>query len=144
MRIVWHGLPRPGLVLLLAIVVAGAMARRASVSAASDGEWGSPSPVRHTATVPWLTVCGLDPFERGKELSFSLGEAQEVYVSVWSAAGSLVRDWPAAVYPRGDFAFYWDGARNDGREVPAGVYVVRYDFGGVWSARRLLVIGGMP
>jgi hypothetical protein len=138
------GAPRPGLLILLAIVAWGAWSRLGRHEApAADGVWVTPTPAAHTARVPF-SFSRLDPWARTKELSFVLTEAQTVGVSVYDASGRLVRRVPPATFPAGRFAIPWDERDEQGREVARGVYFARYDFGGAWSLRRLLFVGGMP
>ena len=131
------GLPHPKLLVFLAVVAAGALAHRAKhESVPADGVWASPSPVAHTASVPL--------FEHASDLAFALSEAQTVAVDVYDASGGCVRRFPASTFPPGDHSISWDGRDDHGREVSAGFYLARFDFGGAWSVRRLLWIGGMP
>ena len=137
MRIQVTGLPRPRFLLLLAIVVAGAVLHRGRREApAPEGLWASPSPLAHTASVPL--------FVRASDLSFTLAEAQTVQVGVYDASGGLVRRFPASTFPPGNHTISWDHRDERGREVAGGFYLARFDFGGAWSSRRLLWIGGMP
>lgn len=145
MRFRIHGAPRPGLLILLALLAAGAwkhLERRDATP--SEGVWAVPGPVAHTASVPLLTLDALDPFGRSKGLVFALDEAQRVEIGVYDTAARLVYRVPASVFSTGRYRVTWDGRDTQGREVPPGLYVVRYDFGDTWSARRLVVLGGIP
>ncbi|MFN8177736.1 MAG: FlgD immunoglobulin-like domain containing protein [bacterium] len=131
------GLPRPSFLLVLAAVGAGAVLHyRHRPAPAADGLWASPAPLAHTASVPF--------FVRASDLSFTLAEAQTVEVDVYDASGRRVRRFPASMFSPGDHAISWDRLDEHGREVAAGFYTARFDFGSTWSARRLLWIGGMP
>jgi hypothetical protein len=131
------GLPRPRFLVLLAIVAAGGLLHHGRhETPAPEGLWASAAPLAHTASVPL--------FVRASELSFSLAESQTVEVDVFDASGRLVRRFPASTFPPGDHAISWDHCNERGREVAGGFYLARFDFGGAWSARRLLWTSGMP
>lgn len=130
-----HGAPRPGLVILLLVVAAGAAWHLAQSGVAKAGRM---------ASVPPLSRGVLDPMTRAKTFEFALGEAQSVELSVYDATGRLVHHVPASMFPAGEFAIPWDGTDDfSGRESPPGLYTARYDFA-TWTARRLLVLGGIP
>ena len=141
-----HGAPSPGFVILLLIVGAGAWAHsRGREPVASGGVWTMDVPVPHTASAPGVSWKALDPFGRSKVLEFTVRETQTVGVGVYDAAGRLVHSVEASMFPPGTFQLPWDGREDlSGREAPPGLYVVRYDFGGSWMARRLLVLGASP
>lgn len=135
------GLPRPSLVIFLALIALGAWAHRPRREPAErEGVWAAPSPIAHTASVPF-SLARFDPFAREKPLEFVLSEAQTVEIGVYDAQGILVKHYAAATFPRGRHSIPWDEIDARGREVPRGVYFVRYDFGGAWTLRRLLLIG---
>ena len=131
------GLPRPSFVLVLAAVGAGAVLHcRHRPASAAEGLWANPGAPAHTASVPF--------FVQASDLSFTLAEAQTVEVDVYDASGAHVRRFAPSMFSPGDHAISWDRLDDHGREVAAGFYTARFDFGGAWSARRLLWIGGMP
>lgn len=143
MKIRVTGAPRPGMVILFAVIAWGAWSHRPrSAPAEPEGVWAAPAPFAHTASVPF-SLARLNPFHRTKELEFVLSEAQTVEISVFDGQGILLKHWPAGTYSAGRNSISWDACDAAGHEVPRGVYLVRYDFGGTWSLRRLLLVGGM-
>ena len=143
MKLHVDGAPHPGFVILLVLTAAGAwfhLRSRPVVVAGTD--WIADAPVAHTASAPVLSWKALDPSGRAKTLVFTVQETQRVGVGVYDTAGRLVHSVAASTFPPGTFELPWDGREDaTGRHAPPGLYVVRYDFAGAWSARRLLVLG---
>ena len=137
------GAPRRSIIVFLALLAWGAWSHRSRPAPAeAQGVWAAPAPFVHTASVPF-SLARLNPFRRAKELEFVLSEAQTVEIGVYDAQGILVWHYAAATFPPGRRSIPWNACDARGREVARGVYLVRYDFGGAWSLRRLLLVGGM-
>lgn len=67
-----------------------------------------------------------NPFNPRTEITFSLPGASPVTLDIHDVRGQLVRHLIAdAVYTAGDHAVRWDGDDDQGRHLPAGVYLAR-------------------
>ncbi len=71
-----------------------------------------------------------NPFNPSTTVSFELPEAGLVRLSVFDVAGRLVRTLVDQSMPKGSFGAVWDGRDSAGREVGAGGYLARLEFGG--------------
>lgn len=78
------------------------------------------------------------PFRGGTGLSYALPQAAEVRLTVHNAAGRAVRQLARGVVPAGRHAARWDGRDDAGRPLGAGVYVCRFEAGGVVQLRKLV------
>jgi hypothetical protein len=65
------------------------------------------------------------PFRVEVTLAFTLGEAGEVDVSVYSVDGRRVRSLTRGQFEVGTHRVAWDGRDSSGRDAPAGVYFAR-------------------
>jgi hypothetical protein len=90
---------------------------------------------------------------------FDLGSPSRVELEIYDLRGLRVRrilpnadfpgELPVGRYGRAasesnegcDRAFSWDGMADDGRVVPAGVYLLRFRAGGVQTVKKLLFRG---
>jgi hypothetical protein len=60
---------------------------------------------------------------------------------VFNAAGSVVRRFALGHRAAGSYSIPWDGRDNDGRRLPAGVYLTRITTKGGVATGRLVVLG---
>ena len=81
-----------------------------------------------------------NPFSAATSIRYSLGEAAEVSVAVFDAAGRRVRHLPSGVQPAGDHAVVWDGRDDTGAPLPSGVYFCRVRAGGETRGGRLVLL----
>jgi hypothetical protein len=70
---------------------------------------------------------------------YGLPRPAEVSLSVYSAAGTLVRTLAGGTQNPGWYSVTWDGTDLRGRKVGAGVYLVRFEAGSFTSTRKLVV-----
>jgi hypothetical protein len=61
-------------------------------------------------------------------------------VSLFDAAGRLVRTLDRGLYGAGTQRVTWDGTNNEGRKVPAGVYFLRSESAGHQESLKVLVV----
>lgn len=71
-----------------------------------------------------------NPFTGSTDLWFRLARAQSVRLTLHDATGRRVRALWQGQAPAGDQRVPWDGRDDDGRDVPAGVYLARLERGG--------------
>jgi hypothetical protein len=66
-----------------------------------------------------------NPVAQGTQLSFNLGAAQPVELSLYDLAGRHVRTLLTGAFAAGPHAVAWDGTDDTGRRVAAGAYIWR-------------------
>jgi hypothetical protein len=76
-----------------------------------------------------------NPFNRGTTIAFSLPEAGDVGVSIYSITGQLVRALGGRLAP-GRHQIAWDGRAESGQPVPPGVYLYRLSLAGESGTHR--------
>jgi hypothetical protein len=96
------------------------------------GEPGVPS-------VSFLGEPAPNPFRSGTTFSLGLSRTGYASVRVFDTGGRLVRTLAAGERAAGVHPIVWDGRDAHGRPAPAGVYLVRGDFGGARWTRRVLL-----
>ena len=81
-----------------------------------------------------------NPFNPRTTISFALPAAGRVELAVYDAAGAHVATLLQSHLDVGEHAIPWLGRDEQGREMPAGVYVYRLTWGdGVESGKMMLV-----
>lgn len=102
------------------------------------GVAGRPEPL------PLMTYLGNarpNPSRGGQvAIIFGLKEPCQGRVAVYNILGGLVRYIKQGQLEAGYYTSYWDGRDEQGREVSAGVYILRMEAGGVAYTRRLAVV----
>ncbi|MBM3330531.1 hypothetical protein FJY68_01610 [candidate division WOR-3 bacterium] len=68
-------------------------------------------------------------FDRSVAIAFALPKAADVSLSLYDAAGKLVRQLRNGTAAAGDHRLTWDGRDGQGRAVPSGAYFCRLDAG---------------
>jgi hypothetical protein len=72
-------------------------------------------------------------------LRYGLPRPTEVRFSVYSTTGTLIRTVMSRVQDAGCYCVSWDGRDEQGREVRAGVYLIRLEAGRSVATRKLVV-----
>ncbi|MBM3332449.1 T9SS type A sorting domain-containing protein [candidate division WOR-3 bacterium] len=80
-----------------------------------------------------------NPSSGRTSIRYGLPRPAAVKLSVYSAAGTLVRTLAAGNQNPGWYAAAWDGSDLRGRKVGTGVYLVRLEAGAFTSTRKLVV-----
>ncbi len=68
-----------------------------------------------------------NPFNPGTTIRFTVPSPQRVRIAVHDLAGRRLATLADADYAVGDHSARWDGAADDGRALPSGVYLVRLE-----------------
>lgn len=84
---------------------------------------------------------GPNPFLGSIAVTFSLAAPGWARLVVYDAAGRIVRVLFEGDYGIGDHTRSWDGRDADGRLVPAGVYLARFESAGMVETRKLVHVG---
>lgn len=87
----------------------------------------TPTGVGPTPAYPSIAMTvGPNPFAALATIEFTLSSPAQVDVSVYSVTGARVRRLENAHYGAGPANVLWDGKDDRGRELPSGVYIVRF------------------
>jgi hypothetical protein len=81
-----------------------------------------------------------NPFGTSATLAFDLAADHVVRLAVYDLRGALVRTLRSGWLPAGRYSDTWDGRDRDGRAVPGGVYLVRFDAGGRVLTRKAVLM----
>jgi hypothetical protein len=80
--------------------------------------------------VPVRTMLGVvypNPFARELSISYQVASSGRVSLRVYDALGRAVCGLAQGIVEPGYYTVHWDGRDDLGRQVPAGVYFVRFD-----------------
>lgn len=88
----------------------------------------------------WLAPSRPNPFHASTEIAFRLDREGTVAVTVFDAAGRLVRRLADGRLGAGPHAMTWDGADAAGRQVPPGIYFVHLRSSGISETRKFVRI----
>jgi len=81
-----------------------------------------------------------NPFRNGLSLSFALAVPSRVRLEVFDAAGRRVATLASGERASGTHSAYWDGTGEDGRPLPAGIYLAALEAEGRRVARRIALV----
>jgi hypothetical protein len=87
-----------------------------------------------------LLNCAPSPFSRMAAVSYELGQAGSVELTVRDVSGRLVRRLESGYRSPGRYDVSWNATDDRGRRMPAGIYFLRFIAGGEASSRRLTLI----
>jgi len=74
-------------------------------------------------------------------IGYDLGEEVEVRLGVYDVMGRLVRELVGGVRQgAGRYRVVWDGRDGDGREVSAGVYLLRLEAERFVKVRKMVLL----
>jgi len=110
------------------------------------GFWGAPIPRLLDAGSPpalapdRLTPARPNPFSGATEVAFALARDSGVRLVVYDVAGQRVRVLLDGPTPKGEYHVHWDGAGDDGRRLPSGMYFLRLDTGTVRATQRAVLV----
>jgi hypothetical protein len=80
-----------------------------------------------------------NPFARATTISYQLGSAGSVALTVLDVTGRIVRTLASGHQKAGSYSVTWDSRDNRGRQVPRGVYFYRLDTPGFRSVQKAVV-----
>ncbi len=95
---------------------------------------GSPAPAQQR----WLDPGAPNPFGASTELSYTLPEAGRVRLGIYDVQGRQVAQISDERQPAGRHTRRWDGRDARGHLLPAGMYLVRLEFGGQVETQKLV------
>jgi hypothetical protein len=81
-----------------------------------------------------------NPFNPSTAIRFSLPQAGDVRVSVWTMLGQEVAVLVSGVLPAAEHTTTWNGRGHDGMEMPSGMYLIRLQAGSRQMVRRALLL----
>ncbi|MBK6735441.1 MAG: T9SS type A sorting domain-containing protein [bacterium] len=89
---------------------------------------------------PRLLPCFPNPFNAGTTITWELPAAADVRLRIHDLRGRLVRELVRGRYAAGRHHVTWDGTANDGRLLPAGLYLGRLETGDGHDFRSLTLL----
>lgn len=92
--------------------------------------------------VPTVTLMSQpfpNPFRGSTSLRLALAREGQAKVAIYDLVGRRVRTLVTGLQPAGERMLVWDGRDDGGREVPAGLYLVRFTGDGVEQSRRIIL-----
>lgn len=81
-----------------------------------------------------------NPFNAGTKISFSLGRASEVSLTIFDILGRPVRTLASGRYQAGEHTVEWDGTDSEGRPAASGVYLYELTTDAGSKARKMALI----
>ncbi len=81
-----------------------------------------------------------NPFNPSTEIRFELAAPSNVTITVFDAAGRLVRVLEQGQRPAGAHAVRWNGRSDDGQPVSSGVYFYRMSASGFDQTRKMVLL----
>ena len=81
-----------------------------------------------------------NPFNPATDISFEMAVAGNVRLTVYDAAGRLVRSLLAGERAAGPHTVTWHGRDDAGRRVAAGVYLYRFEAGEAVQTRQMTLV----
>jgi hypothetical protein len=81
-----------------------------------------------------------NPFSVSTEILYDLGQPGRVQIRVYDVAGRLVRKVLDTAMPPGPQKTTWDGADDQGRPVPAGMYFYEVETPRGTGTRKMLLL----
>jgi hypothetical protein len=82
-----------------------------------------------------------NPFVAATTIQYELAASGPVSISVTDLVGRNVQQLFSGNAGAGAHRLLWDGRNGDGRPVSAGVYFVRFEFGGGVEYRKIVRVG---
>lgn len=71
---------------------------------------------------------------------FQLATERKSSLKIYNLAGQLVRTMVESSVPAGVHEVLWDGLNNEGKRVPAGVYLVRFEAGDYQAIKKAVIV----
>jgi len=87
-----------------------------------------------------LLNCAPSPFSRMATVSYELGLAGPVALTVHDVFGRLVRRLERGYRTPGKYDVGWNATDDRGRRMPAGIYFLRFTADGQASSRRVTLV----
>jgi len=81
-----------------------------------------------------------NPFNQSTSIYYSLPNYSVANLNVYNLNGQLIRELKNGISPPGKHQIYWNGRNQFGKEVSAGVYLLRLQVNGQVTTKRLTII----
>ena len=86
-----------------------------------------------------------NPFNPEAWIPFELSQDTEVTITIYDAAGKLIRTLELGHLPAGNYietgkALYWDGKTKNGELVSSGTYFYQIQAGDYSETRKMLIL----
>lgn len=81
-----------------------------------------------------------NPFNLNTTIEFELREQGDVVLTIYDLLGNAVRNLHSGTLEANIYQYSWDGADNEGRIVPSGIYFVRLSFNGLIQTKKMVLV----
>jgi flagellar hook assembly protein FlgD len=81
-----------------------------------------------------------NPFNPSTRIRFSLPEAYNVDLTIYSVDGCVINRLVSKLLPAGDHTAYWQGRDERGQAVASGTYFYRLTAGGYTETRLMVLV----
>jgi hypothetical protein len=93
-----------------------------------------------TSTSCPAAVADPNPFVVCTTIRYSLPRDGSITIRLFDVSGRVIRDLLTGEHPAGRLSVVWDGRAKDGRELPAGIYLVRVTTSESTSCLRVVLV----
>ena len=107
---------------------------------ATSGTTGVEGPVSAAPVKFTVGPSQPNPFNPSTTLTYTLPARTEVSVTVYDAAGRVVRELSRKVETAGEHAISWDGRDSAGSTVSSGVYHIRVEAAGQAGTQKIVLL----
>jgi hypothetical protein len=105
-----------------------------------DSVESEPGPLRDAPAAFRMWQNGPNPFYSSTTIHFDLPIEASVLLKIFDAQGRLVRTLADTQFPAGFQSVEWDHRAEDGRNVPAGVYLDRIEAGTFRDQKKMVLL----
>lgn len=89
--------------------------------------------------VPIASAITPNPFARSVEIAFELAESGPASVAIFDIQGRQIAKLAQGTLAQGRHVLAWEGRDAAGRQVPAGIYLVRLAAGDAHESRKIVI-----
>ena len=112
----------------------------AAVTLGGSEAWFGPATLAATAASGIRLAVQSNPFHPGSTIAFTLADARAAELVVYTVSGRQVATLASGILGAGNHTLRWDGRGADGREVAAGVYVMRLRAGNLSRTEKFVLM----
>jgi len=81
-----------------------------------------------------------NPFNPETAIAFAVPKAAQVKLAIYNVLGEQIRTLVSDFRQAGAYRVVWDGRNDAGVQVPSGVYLYRFEAGGVAKTKRMVLM----
>ena len=93
-----------------------------------------------TPTIHRLSQNHPNPFNPYTTITYTIEQAGDLHLCVYTLSGQLVRTFVHGERPAGSHSISWDGTDDTGQDVASGVYLCRMEIGEFRAVRKMMLV----